>query len=106
MAAAILGNDSNSNYEIKNLSQLETSSSNLANYEQRIANNSSSLKYILTAVENSWQNEAGADIQSILASLRNSIKILEEEIQPVISEYATILNQIVTDTRMNQSQSL
>jgi len=95
-----------SSYELSNLDQLESSAANLARYEQQIANNVKSLGFIINSVKQNWENEAGEDIQSILLNLNANISTLGDEIQPVIRKYVEAINQIVTETRLNQSRNI
>lgn len=95
-----------SNYEISNLDQLENSAANLAKNDQQIANCTRSLEYIIKAVQQNWENESGEDIQSILLNLNNNISTLRDEIEPIIRKYIETLNQIVAETRLNQSKNI
>lgn len=95
-----------STYEIGDLNQLENSAASLARYNQEITNNTSSLSYILRSVNENWQNEQGQDIQSIMTSLEDSIRVLNEDIQPILKEYSTTINNVVTETRATQSRDL
>lgn len=98
--------DSSSDYKIENLENLETSSANLAKYNQQITDNVNSLNYILKSIRENWENEAGEDIQSILLNLNDNISTLKNEIQPIIAKYVDTINQIVTETRINQNRDL
>lgn len=95
-----------SNYYIASLDRLENSAANLASYNQQITNNASSLTYIVNSVRENWENENGQDIESILANLNDAIRVLSEDIQPVISTYVETLNRIVTETRLNQGKTM
>ncbi len=95
-----------SSYEIVSLDRLENSAGNLASYNQQISNNIGSLKYIMKAILENWENEAGQDISSIMLNLNDAIKTLSEDIQPVITTYVKTLNNIVTETRANQNRTL
>lgn len=98
--------DAGSSYYIASLDRLENSAANLASYNQQITNNARSLAYIVNSVRENWENENGQDIESILANLNDAIRVLSEDIQPVISTYVETLNRIVTETRLNQGKTL
>lgn len=99
------GGSGYSNYEIASLERLENSAGNLANYNQQITNNARSLQYILTSIQENWENEQGQDVDSVLKNLSDAIKTLTEDIQPVISTYVESLNTIVTETRTTQGRT-
>lgn len=99
------GSSSSSTYEISSIDGLENSAGTLANYNQQISNNIASLKYVMNAVQENWENSDGQDINSIMTNLNDAIKSLSEEIQPVIATYVKSLNQIVTETRATQSRT-
>lgn len=95
-----------SSYNIANLDALQNSSANLASYNQQLTNDIRSLQYIINAVRENWQNEAGNDIGSIMHNLNEGMKLLSDNIQPVIGKYVETLNQIVVETKINQGRSL
>lgn len=98
--------DGGSTYDIANIDALENSASNLANYNQQLTNDIKSLRYVIKAVNENWQNEAGNDIQSIMANLNTGMQTLCDNIQPVIGKYVETLNQMVAETKINQGRSL
>lgn len=106
MAYSAIETGGGSSYEIVSIDRLENSAGNLANYNQQITNNVGSLKSVMNAMSENWENEDGQDINSILLNLNDAIKSLSEEIQPVITTYVKSLNQIVAETRANQSKTL
>lgn len=93
------------NYDIANIEALQNSTSNLANYNQQLTNDIESLRYIIKAIRQNWQNEAGADLESITNNLDNGIKTLADGIQPIIRKYVETLNQIIAETNANQGRS-
>lgn len=93
-------------FEINNLGALIESANNLTRYNQEISSYINSLNYVINAVQNNWQNEAGADIQSILVELRNCIAKLENNIQPTMNKFVQTINTIAAETEATQGQSI
>lgn len=96
----------NGNYDINDLNRLEESASNLAKYNQSLTNDASSLNYIMKTINENWQNEAGADLLSVMESLKNALGTMEDDIQPMITKYVAIINEIVVETKQNQSGTI
>lgn len=92
-------------YEIRNVDELENSAANLATYNQKITNNASSIKWVLGQIQENWENEAAADLASIIEGLTECINNLNNTISPTIAKYVTTMNTLVAETRRNQSQS-
>lgn len=96
--------DGNSNYIIKSLPELEKSAAELANYNQKLTNNISSLKYIINQIQTNWENSDGRDIESIMKNLNTLMNTMSENIQPVIAKYVETLNNMVAETKIIQSR--
>lgn len=101
-----LGGGGYGDYRIANLDKLEENAGNLANYSNELTNHANSIEYIMRSIKENWENEDGQDIQAILTNLESAIKTLTLDIQPVLSKYFDILNNIVYETRETQGRTL
>ena len=93
------------NYQINNPVELENCASNLATYNQRLANNVESLQYILKTVQENWQNDSGADLQSYINGLSTCISRLSNTIIPVIDKYVNTMNTLAVSTQQTQQKT-
>ncbi len=93
------------NYQINNAIELENSASNLATYNQKLANNVQSLQYILKTVQENWQNDSGADLQSYINGLNTCISRLSNTIIPVIDKYVNTMNTLAISTQQTQQRT-
>lgn len=93
-------------YDIRNIDQLENSTATLSSSNQKVANNAQSLAYILNQIRTNWQNEAGADLASIISELEKCISSLQTAINPTVEKYVETMNTLVAESRSNQNRSL
>ena len=93
------------NYQINNAIELENSASNLDTYNQKLANNVQSLQYILKTVQENWQNDSGADLQSYITGLNTCISRLSNTIIPVIDKYVNTMNTLAVSTQQTQQRT-
>lgn len=96
----------NDNYIINSLDALEESVNALARYRQNLGVDSSNLGEAIRVLQDNWQNESGSDIQSIMLALNDAKKSIDEEIIPTIGNYVNIINEIVLETKQNQTTIL
>ncbi len=93
-------------YNIKDLNQLESSTSTLATINQKAAESTSSIKYIITMIRNSWQNAEGSDLESAIKELDTIIYDMENAIGPTIDKYVNTMNKLIAETRNIQNRPL
>lgn len=94
------------NYEIESLERLEESGANLARYNQLLTDDAQTVKYVMNAISQNWQNEKGQDLQSVMENIKDVLDTIEREIQPVITTYVGIVNDYVARTKVNQNQTI
>ncbi len=95
-----------SDFVINDLNGLESSANELARYQQSLGNDSASLANAIQVVRANWENEEGADLESILRTLSETTRAIDEELVPTIGKYVSTLNEIVLSTRNNQNTTL
>ena len=93
-------------YEIRDINQLESSTQELANSNQKVSADVTSLEYILNQIKENWQNDAGTDIMSIVTELESCISKLKVAINPTVSKYVDTMNSLVAESRATQNQSM
>lgn len=93
-------------YEIRDINQLETSTQELANSNQKVSADVASLEYIINEIKQNWQNEAGTDIASILKELESCIGKLRNAINPTVGKYVDTMNTLVAESRATQNKSM
>ncbi len=93
-------------YEIKDIDGLESSTADLASSNQKIASDAASLTQILNEIRQSWENESGTDLQSILTELDDCIKKIQTAINPVVGKYVETMNTLVAESRTTQNKTL
>lgn len=93
-------------YDIKSIDGLETSTSELATTNQKVSNDVASLAYILNEIKTNWQNEAGADLASIITELEGCINKVQTAINPTVGKYVTTMNNLVAESRSTQSKTM
>ena len=98
--------DENSDYVINDLNGLENSSNEIKSLKEKLAEDSSNLRQELKKMQENWQNEDGADIASAVENITGVINSIDEEILPTLTNYTGTIDQIVTETRSNQSTTM
>lgn len=93
-------------YEIKDIDRLESSAADLASSNQKISSDAASLTQILNEIRQSWENESGTDLQSILTELDGCIKKIQTAINPVVGKYVETMNTLVAESRTTQNKTL
>lgn len=93
-------------YEIRDINQLEGSTQELANTNQKVTSDVSSLEYILKEIRENWQNDEGTDIMSIVAELEQCINKLRVAITPTVGRYVDTMNSLVAESRATQNKSM
>lgn len=95
-----------SDFEIRNLEELDTSAANLAQYNQQLYSCANSLEHIISKINANWENDKGTDCQSAVDALTKIVSRINDEIGPILKKYIDTLNVIVTETQLTQSKSL
>lgn len=93
-------------YSIKDLSALEDVATSISTYSQTLYNNVESLKWISSNTRANWENPEGVDLQSILTTIDENTKVLEETIIPLLKEYSMTIYELVLATRATQSKEV
>lgn len=93
-------------YDITSVDQLETSTADLATINQNVSTNVTSLASVLNDIKTNWQNEAGADLASIIKELEDCINKLQTAINPTVGKYVETMNTLVANSRSTQSRTI
>lgn len=93
-------------YNIQNLDNLEDKASDLATKRQKLAENVNRLNAIVKSIRTNWQNDAGADLNAILAELEKNITLIREAIDPAIGRYVKAMNTLVAASKSAQSKTM
>lgn len=93
-------------YEIEDFDQLESSAADLANSNQKILGDASSLTYIIKQIRANWQNETGKDINSALTELEACTDKIQNAINPVVGKYVETMNTLVAESRRIEGQTV
>lgn len=93
-------------YNIQNVDWLEQDASDLATQKQKVYECVEQIKLLINDIKSNWENEAGADLQSIITELEKFDHILLSAINPVVSKYVETMNILVAESRSNQNRSL
>lgn len=93
-------------YDIRNIDELESSTATLASTNQKVSNDIASLAFILNEIRTNWQNEAGADLASIIKELEDCINKVQTAINPTVGKYVTTMNNLVAESRSTQSRTM
>lgn len=96
----------NSNYVINDLYGLENNSIEIKKLKEKLSTYSNDLSQELDTMKKNWQNENGADIASAVETITGIINSINEEILPTLTNYVGTIDQIVTETKSNQSASI
>lgn len=93
-------------YDIRDINALEVSTQELANTNQKVATDTSSLEYIIKEIKNNWQNEAGSDLMSVISELETCINTMRNAINPTVGKYVDTMNTLVAESRATQNKSM
>lgn len=93
-------------YDIKSIDELESSTATLASINQKVSSDAASLAYVLNEIKTNWQNEAGADLASIISELEGCINKLQSAINPTVGKYVDVMNGLVANSRATQSRTM
>lgn len=93
-------------YDIKSIDNLESSAATLASTNQKVSTDVVSLTYILNQIKANWQNEAGADLASIIKELEDCINRIQSAINPTVGKYVDTMNNLVAESRSTQSRTM
>lgn len=92
-------------YEIRDIGGLETSTQELANSNQKVSADVTSLEYIINQIKENWQNDAGTDLASIINELESCISKLKNAINPTVSKYVDTMNTLVAESKSIQQKT-